>query len=75
MINLYKYIQQLRLTGQITWKTQTTKAHSKGNKNLPISIKEMKFIVKTFPQRKLQAQIATIVNSSIHLRISNINST
>lgn len=45
MVNLYQYIQQLRLTGQITWKTKLTKSYSKEIENLPISIKEIKFIV------------------------------
>lgn len=45
MISLGQYIQQLRLTVQITWKTETIKLTQKEIEKLPVSIIKIKFIV------------------------------
>lgn len=42
------------------------------NLNVPITIKEIKFIIKNLPQRKLQVQMASLVNSK-HLGRNNTN--
>jgi hypothetical protein len=48
-INLKTHIQK-----QIPWKTQTTKTQKEiGNLNSLIAIKEIDFVAKTFPKRKL----------------------
>lgn len=40
--------------------------------NSAIFIDEIKFIIKNFPQRKLQAQITSLSNSNKYLRSLNI---
>lgn len=41
----------------------------------PASTKEVKFVVKTFPQRKFQACMTSLVNSTKYLKRNNTNST
>lgn len=43
------------------------------NLNVPISIKEIKFVIKNLPQRKLQFQMTSLVNSTKHLGRNNNN--
>lgn len=38
------------------------------NLTKPISIKEVKYVFKNFPQRKPHAQMASLINSTEHLR-------
>ena len=38
------------------------------NLNSPISIKEIEIIIKTFPHKNLEFQMASLVNSNKHLR-------
>ena len=45
------------------------------NLNSPVCIKDIEFVGKTFSQRKLQAQVASLMNSTRHLRKKAYNYT
>lgn len=65
---LYMAINSLtQMKQKNSLKEKTTKAHSRRNNlDSPIFILKIKFVVKTAPERQLQAQMASLLNTEFN---------